>query len=276
MNALFFLIASAGVNTLLMPASAKGVLTYYSRTAGDEAIFYNPATFKAQSDYRSSIFYTNLYTGMKNLHIALTREFNKIDLGISIMNFDYGRIEARPEYPTEDSTGFYSANDFCMGVCVSSNVTTNGRFGVKAKYIYENISVYSGATLGLDVSLAYLNQYSGITVGANNIGGTMKIASESVNLPAKLSLGYYRIVNKFILSIDLHYMINTSSFESALAGEMRLTNNLELGVGINYRDYLYPGFYLSVIHKGLSIKYGTSFYPYNLGMINTVGISILF
>ncbi|MGB9721146.1 MAG: hypothetical protein ACPL28_06705 [bacterium] len=276
MNILFFLITSAGINTLLMPASAKGVLTYYSRTVGDEAIFYNPSVFYAHEDYRISIYYSNLYTDMKNLHFALTREFNKIDFGISIMNFDYGSIEARPEYPTEDSTGFYSANDFCVGLCASKNVTTNGRLGLKAKYIYENIFVYSGATLGFDISLAYLNQHSGITAGANNIGGTIKIASESVNLPAKLSFGYYRIINKFTLSLDIHYLVNTSSFESAFASELKLTDNLEFGIGMNYRDSVYPGFYLGIAHHNLLIKYGTSIYPHNLGMINTVGISILF
>lgn len=264
------------MNTLLMPASAKGALTYYSRSVGDEAIFYNPAIFSAQEDFHLSIFYSSIYTSMKNLNLALTKRLNKFDLGISIMNFDYGPIEARPDYPTEDSTGVYTASDFYIGLCASRNIATNGRLGLKAKYIYENIYIYSGATLGFDLSLAYLNQVYGISSGVTNIGGTIKIANESVNLPAKLSFGYYHNINRFTLSLDLHYLLNTSKFESAFAGEMKFTDNFEIGIAINYHDLIYPGFYLGLNHHSLSVKYGASIYPYDLGMINTIGIGFLF
>ncbi len=276
MNILFLLITSAGVNTLLMPASAKGVLTYYSRAAGDEAIFYNPATFNAQDDYRLSVFYSRIYVDMENINVALSRRFNTIDLGISIMNFDYGKIETRPEYPTEDSAGFYAAKDFSIGLCASKDISTNGRLGLKAKYIYENVYIYSGSTLALDISLAYLTNFSGITAGATNIGGVIKIANEQVNLPAKLSFGYYRNLNKFTASWDLHYLINTTKFETSLATEVKLINDLELGIAINYRDSFYPGFYLGIAHHTFSLKYGASIYPYDLGMINTIGIGFLF
>lgn len=276
MIALFILISSAGVNTLLMPASAKGVLTYYSGSAGDEAIFYNPALFYSQENFYLSVFYSNIYTSMKNLNLALSKKLSNFDLGINIMNFDYGSIIAKPEYPTEDSTGFYTATDFYIGLCASRPIATNGRLGLKVKYIYENVYIYSGATLGIDLSIAYLNEVYGITTGASNLGGTIKLANESVNLPAKLSFGYYRNINKLTLSMDLHYLINTSKFESAIAGEMRFTENFELGVSINYRDSFYPGFYLGLYHRSLSIKYGASIYPYDLGMVNNIGIGFNF
>lgn len=276
MITLFLLISSAGVNTLLMPASAKGVLTYYSSSAGDEAIFYNPGLFYTQENFHLSLFYSNIYASMKNLNFALSKRLNNFDLGINIMNFDYGPIMAKLEYPTEDSTGFYTATDFYIGLCASRPIATNGRLGLKVKYIYENVYIYSGATMGIDLSLAYLNQVYGITTGATNIGGTIKIANESVNLPAKLSLGYYRTINKLTLSMDIHYLINTSKFESGIAGEMKLTEKFEMGIAINYRDSLYPGFYLGLYHHSLSIKYGAAIYPYDLGMINNIGIGFNF
>ncbi|MEO0094651.1 MAG: hypothetical protein ABIL66_02005 [candidate division WOR-3 bacterium] len=276
MNLILLIISSAGISGLLMPASVKGVITYYSRSIGDEAIFYNPAMFGADNNYRLNIYYTHTYASMKNINLGLSRKFRYFDLGISIMNFDYGEIEARPDYPTEDSAGFYTGSDFYFGVSLAKSITSNGRIGIKAKYIYENLYIYSDATLGFDFSLAYINQFSGLSVGATNIGGTITIANESVNLPTKFSFGYYRMIKKYIISVDLHYRINSSSFESSLAGEMMLTKNFEIGVSVNYRDQLYPGFYLAIHHHGLAIKYGASLYPYNLGMVNIIGIGFPF
>ncbi|MGQ9464669.1 MAG: hypothetical protein ACUVQ4_03050 [bacterium] len=276
MITIFLLISSAGMNTLLMPASAKGVLTYYSSSAGDEAIFYNPAMFYTQKDFHLSAFYSSIYLSMRNLNLALSKKLNNIDFGISLMNFDYGPIMAKPDYPTSDSSGFYTATDFYVGLCASKIITTNGRLGMKLKYLYENLYIYSGATVAFDLSLAYIAQNYGISTGATNIGGTMRIASESVNLPAKLSIGYYRKIEKVTLSLDLHYLINTGRFESAVAGEMRLTDNFDLGIAMNYRDSFYPGFYLGLKHRSTYIRYGTSIYPYNLGMIHTIGIGFGF
>lgn len=274
---IFILLSSAGINGLLMPASAKGVMTYYSTSVGSEAIFYNPSLFVARQDgYSLSFFYTSIYTSMKNMNLGISRKFNDFDIGVNIMNYDYGMIEARPDYPTEDSTGFYTGSDFSLGFCIAKNFSANGRIGIKAKYIYENLYIYSDATLGIDFSLAYINSFSGLSAGATNLGGTIKIANEEVNLPAKLSLGYYRMINKFTVSCDIHYLVNTTSFESAIAGEIRLTDNFETGLSINYRDQIYPGFYIGIHNRNLAIKYGASIYPYNLGMINTIGIGFSF
>ncbi len=277
MNLLFILITSAGVNGLLMPASAKGIMTYYSTSVGSEAIFYNPSIFSAGPEgYNLSFFYTNIYASMRNMNLGIGRRFNDFDIGISVMNYNYGNIEAKPDYPTEDSTGFYTGSDFYLGFCVAKNVSTKGKVGIKVKYIYENLYIYTDATLGFDLALAYINEFSGLSAGATNFGGKLKIANEEVNLPAKLSLGYYRMIKKFTVSCDIHYLINTASFESSIAGEMKLNSNLETGLSINYRDQLYPGFYLGIHTRNLTIKYGASLYPYNLGMINTIGIGFSF
>ncbi|MCX7995447.1 MAG: hypothetical protein N3A65_06735 [candidate division WOR-3 bacterium] len=274
---ILLLISAAGVAGLLMPPSAKGLLTYYSRTGGNEAIFYNPSLFIASEDrYGLNFSYAHIYHGMKNMNMGIGKRFNTLNLGISIMNFDYGDIEARPDYPTRDSTGYYTGNDFCLGFLVSRDITKNGRIGFKIKYIYENLYVYSGSTLGLDLALAYMNEISGLSVGATNIGGTIKIANEEVNLPAKLSVGYYRILKKFTLSSDIHYLVNISSFECALAVEVKVSDLFDTGFSINYRDEFYPGFYIALQPGALQITYGASFYPYNLGMVNIIGIGISF
>ncbi len=271
------LISSAGISGLLMPASPKGVMTYYSSSLGNEAIFYNPSLLIAEKEgYNLNIYYTSIYLSMKSFNLGLAKKFNSFDLGISIMNYDYGAIESRPDYPTEDSVGFYTGSDFSLGLCVAKDIVANGRIGVKGKYIYENLHIYSGATIGLDFSLAYINQQSMLSVGVTNLGGTIKINNEAVNLPAKLSLGYYRTIKRFIISGDLHYLVNTGEFETSLAGEIKIEKNFETGISVNYREQFYPGFFVAIKHHGLSIKYGASLYPYNLGMINTMGISFPF
>ncbi|MEO0161649.1 MAG: hypothetical protein ABIL39_07285 [candidate division WOR-3 bacterium] len=271
------IISAAGISGLIMPHSPKGLLTYYSRATGTEAIFYNPSLFIAdQSRYTVNFSYAHLYQSMRNMNLGLGRKFHDFNLGVNIMNFDYGDIEAHPDYPTGESTGFYTGSDFCIGILLSKNFTQNGRIGIKTKYIYENLYIYSGATLAVDFSLAYMNEISGLSLGATNIGGTIKIANETVNLPAKLSGGYYRKFGLLTLSGDLHYLVNTSSFESSLAAELELSKKLMTGFAINYRDQVFPGFYLGITHNLLHINYGASLYPYNLGMVNSVGIGVSF
>jgi hypothetical protein len=273
---IYFFIATAGVNSLLMPMSSKGTVTYYSRSDGEEAIFYNPSYFEATGDYRLSCFYNNLYVGMKSISLALSRKIKTVDFGISIMNYDYGEIEARPAYPTEDSVMYYSAYDFVLGVCGALRVSEQGRFGLNLKYVYESVYIYSGNTIAFDAAIAYRSDNGGISFGATNVGASLTLHNEEVSLPSKLSLGFHRKVMKAMASLDLHYLTNTGAFELGCGFEVPLSKSLEIGFAANYREQVYPGANLTLNLGGFAVKYGTAIYPYDLGMVNTLGIGFSF
>jgi hypothetical protein len=268
------LISAAGMKSLLMPASPVGVTTSFATASNEEAIFYNPANFEARDNFTFSCSYNRFYLGMQSVSLALTRKIKAIDFGLGIVNFDYGNIELRPDYPTDDPVIDYRAYDFSLILGASVSVSSKGRIGVNLKYITEHIYVYSDYALAMDVAFGYRNTTSGITFGASNFGTKMLIHNDEVNLPASLNVGGFHRIKKFVLSGDLHYLVNDSAFEFSLGAAMPIHQRISLSAAINYRDEFYPGFGVNIVAGGLHIKYGGSFFPKNLGMVNNISVGI--
>jgi hypothetical protein len=268
------LISTAGMKSLLMPASPVGVTTSFASASNEEAVFYNPANFEARDNFTFSCSYNRFYLGMQSVSLALTRKIKAIDFGLGIVNFDYGNIELRPDYPTDDPVIDYRAYDFSLILGASVSVSSKGRIGINLKYITEHIYVYSDYALAMDVAFGYRNTTSGITFGASNFGTKMLIHNGEVNLPASLNFGGFHRIKKFILSGDLRYLVNDSAFEFSLGTAMPVHQRISLSAAINYRDEFYPGFGVNIIAGGLHIKYGGSFFPKNLGMVNNISVGI--
>jgi hypothetical protein len=211
---------------------------------------------------------------MQSASLALTKKIKSIDFGLGIVNFDYGDIELRPDYPTDDPVIDYGAYDFSLILGASVNVSSKGRIGVNLKYETEHIYFNSDYALAMDVAFGYRNTISGISFGASNFGTKLLIHKDEVNLPACLNIGGFHRIKKFVVSGDLRYLVNDSAFEFSLGGHMPVHERISLSAAINYRDEFYPGFGVSILAGGLQIKYGGSFFPKNLGMVNNISIGI--
>lgn len=272
------LFASSGVSSLLMPVSPAGVLTGFTGARQAEAIFYNPANFAAGENFRLNCFYNRYYLEMQGISLALSHKVKNLDLGIGITNFDYGSIEWRPEYPSEDTVINYSAYDFVFMVCGGFPISPQARLGITVKYVAENIYLYSDYTLAFDLTLAYAMDLSRLTFGVTNMGSQISLNGEGVNLPARLSLGLRRDFSKFTAAIEAHYLVNRVNFEFGLSAGVPLYKILEISAGIHYRyqDPVFPAFGLDLGLGNFSVKYGLAFYPYNLGPVNTLGFGMEF
>jgi len=268
------LITAAGVKSLLMPASPVGVTTSFASANKEEAIFYNPANFQASDNFTVNCSYNRFYLGMQSVSLSLSKKIKAIDMGLGIVNFDYGTIEWRPEYPTDDPLIDYRAYDFFLILGASVSVSTQGRIGVNLKYVTENIYVYSDYALAMDIAFAYRNSNSGVTFGATNFGTKMTIHNDEVNLPACLSVGAFHQIKKLTLSGDLDYLINESAFEFGIGASFPVHQRISLSAAVNYREEFYPGFGVTIDVGALQVKYGGSFFPKNLGMVNNLGIGL--
>ena len=270
----FILISTAGMKSLLMPASPVGVTTSFSTASNEEAIFYNPANFEGHDNFRFNCSYNRFYLGMQSVSLSLTRKIKSIDFGLGIVNFDYGNIELRPEYPTDDPVIDYRAYDFSLILGASVGVSSKGRIGVNLKYVTEHIYVYSDYALAMDVAFAYRNSTNGITFGATNFGTKLLIHNDEVNLPACLNMGGFQKIKNLILSGDLRYLINDSAFEFSIGATMPVYQRISVSAAANYRDEFYPGFGVAIDVGSLQIKYGGAFFPKNLGMVNNLSVGI--
>jgi len=268
------LITAAGVKSLLMPASPVGVTTSFASANKEEAIFYNPANFQASDNFTVNCSYNRFYLGMQSVSLSLSKKIKAIDMGLGIVNFDYGTIEWRPEYPTDDPLIDYRAYDFFLILGASVSVSTQGRIGINLKYVTENIYVYSDYALAMDIAFAYRNSNSGVTFGATNFGTKMTIHNDEVNLPACLSVGAFHQIKNLTLSGDLDYLINESAFEFGIGASFPVHERISLSAAVNYREEFYPGFGVTIDVGALQVKYGGSFFPKNLGMVNNLGIGL--
>lgn len=273
---ILILISTSGVNTLLLPASPVGMTTHFSVSNDAEAIFYNPANLQAHDNYRIWCSYNRFYLSMQSVSLALSKKIKNINFGIAFLNFDYGDIEWHPDYPSEDPPTYYSANDFTVMLGGSVPITEQGKVGLNLKYISESIYIYSDYALAFDISFAYTGKNSGISFGASNIGTKLTLKNESVNLPARISIGTFYDLKKFVPSIDIHYLVNAAEFEGGFGIDVPVHRIVNLNATAHYRDEIYPGFGLSIRPGDLVIKYAGSLYPYNLGLINTLGIGFEF
>ncbi|UCC11216.1 MAG: hypothetical protein JSW02_07620 [candidate division WOR-3 bacterium] len=273
---LLAVLSTSGVNSLLLPSSPSGVTTSFSASQDAEAIFYNPANFEGGENYRIWTSYNRFYLDMQSVSLAVVKRIKSIHLGIGFINFDYGDIELRPDYPTEDSVAYYSANDFSIILGASANLSPEGRIGLNVKYISESIYMYSDYGIAFDLSFAYKTDKAGITLGAANFGSRITLRNQSVNLPARLSAGLSYRIKSVTTSADVHYLINNGVYEFGVGLDVPVHDMIIVSGGVNYRESPYPAFGLSIMPGALIIKYGGSFYPKDLGMINSLGIGFEF
>ncbi len=277
MSAIIFLVISiSGVNSLLLPASPIGVTTGFSLSKDAEAIFYNPANLEAGKNYKVWCSYNRFYLSMQSVSLALSKSIKSINIGIAFLNFDYGDIERRPDYPTDDSLIYYSANDFSIVVGGSAKLSPQGKIGLNFKYISENIYIYSDYALAFDLSFSYATEETGISFGVSNFGSRITLKSEEVNLPARLSLGGFYAFKKIVASVDVHYLVNNQNFEYGFGLGYPVHNLISLNAALHYRNAFYPGFGMEIKSGTIGIKYAGALYPKDLGMINTVGIGFEF
>jgi len=274
---IYLLIASAGANSLLMPASPIGLVTGFSTAKEAEAIFYNPANFAASDDFKLWCFYNRFYVSMQSVSLVLSKKIKAFDFGLAINNFDYGNdFEWHPDYPTEDTLTFYGANDLSITLSSGIKISNRGKIGFSIKYIYENIYTYADYAFAFDLAFAYSNSISGISFGTSNLGSRVTLNNEDVNLPTRISIGGFHSFNKLVLSADMHYLVNNGSEEFSVGLSLPIYKILTLGGAINYRESFYPGFGVTINAGEWAIKYGTAFYPKDLGMVNTIGIGFDF
>jgi hypothetical protein len=268
------LVAAAGVNSLLMPASPAGVLSGFAVARNAEAIFYNPAHFRSADAFRLDCYYNRFYLGMQSFALALSRQYRSLDLGLGITNFDYGDIEWRPDYPTEDPLLDYSANDFVFMVCGSVPISPQGRLGLAVKYVAENLYLYSDQAIAFDLSLAYRRDRFGFSFGCANLGTKLELNDDEVNLPARFSAGLSYRLAPVEVGLEGHYFVNRPGLETALSAAAPVYRRLELSAGLRwrYRDPVFPAFGLALDLERTRLSYGVALYPYSLGLVNTLGL----
>jgi len=115
-----------------------------------------------------------------------------------------------------------------------------------------------------------------VCIGASNFGSRITLKDESVNLPARVSVGALYVFQKVIASVDAHYLVNTAVWEGGIGAEVPLNETFGIMAAANYREEIYPGFGVSIRSGKMQIKYAGALYPKDLGFINSLGLGFDF
>lgn len=252
---------------------------------GPSAMYYNPALTAKVNSFALNINYAKWFFDTYEQSLFLSRPLPYFNLGLGIVNFNAGELEARPNQPTDDVYGIFHPSDFNFFLNFSRR-DTKMMYGISGRFYYEKIYEYSATGFGADAGLTF-NPIANLELGValTNFATTMRFIREDFWLPTKFTVGVTHLIQihrsrtrfKIQNCLDFGYLyyakkteLNTGaelSFEEkyfARAGyklsEQANDYNLGFGLIINrFRiEYAYSPYNLnipSVHHFSLSIGY---------------------
>lgn len=178
-------------------ALGTGAISYYEETANSPNP--NPAVI-AFTDKKEVSLTHNEWLGDTKYEFLSYAQSTKY--GVFGLNFKYlhmDSIEKRGE--SEELLGNYKSYDMAVGLSYSKKLSNHSSYGLRLKYIKENIDDFSAGTVAGDMgfffpvktrntSKPYPLDRVGVGLLFENIGGKVKFNNKSYNLPANIKLAF--------------------------------------------------------------------------------------
>ncbi len=165
-------------------ARAAGMADAYV-TFGEDAscLYWNPAASSRIGN--PSVVFSNLQWLVETdlNYLALTVPFDFGTLGLDIAYFTSGDI-IETTLQEQDGTGrVVSANDLAIGMTYARNFTDRFSFGLKLKFIREQLASTEASTFAFDVGSVFTTSFPGdITIGLSlsNFGSDMQFSGSDL------------------------------------------------------------------------------------------------
>jgi hypothetical protein len=191
--------------------------------SGASALEGNPAGLINTADKTSSaknevIFNHNeWFEGIRSEYVGYARQLNdekeKRAIGLSSYYLYMGDTVRRKENGDPDGTYGASNGMFAASYAQSINsVNKDILVGASAKYISESIDSKSGAAYACDMGMIYKrDSRTNLGISIKNLGSSMKMYTESFNLPLTLALGGgYLVKDNLLVATDLEQELGNS------------------------------------------------------------------
>ncbi len=178
-------VSTSAAAFLTLGTGARGQALGHAYTAvatGADALYWNPAGAARSSDGNlGSVFFSHanwiLDTDYNAFGLVIPITSSGV-LGLSLAQFDYGRMDVRTvEIP--DGTGeTFGAADFVAGVSYAQPLTNTFYIGGTAKFVRQSIYDMSASTMAFDIGFVLESEYfNGMRLAASimNFGGLMEM-----------------------------------------------------------------------------------------------------
>jgi hypothetical protein len=258
-----FLKIGVGARSVAMGEAAVAVVNDAS------ALFWNPAAITRVDKFGSiSISTMNWLVDTRYSHIGSVLNLKSFGVvGVDLQYLDYGNIEETTVYDQDGTGRFFSASDLAVGLAYARELTERFSFGVKIKYIAEELAGVSATALGFDVgglfTTSFFNNNFRIAATLSNFGTKMKFSGRDLaitynipdnpankQIPANLEtleweiplLFRFGVSNYFVKNEDLSLL---AAYDILDSRDYKARHNFGLEAGYRNIFYLRGGYKLN-------------------------------
>jgi len=168
------------------------------------SVFWNPAAITGIEGAQASFDYTSWFAGLSITSAAVGYNFGELGtFAVNYCGLNYGQMqEALVTSPTgnvDTRTGnTFTGSDLEVGLTYAKQFTDKLSIGVEAKYLREDLFIYSSSLFAFDVGTYYKTGWHGIrlAMSAQNLGSparwlnTMEQSQQSYDLPIVFRIGW--------------------------------------------------------------------------------------
>jgi hypothetical protein len=263
-------------SSLLCPTAREFAMggAGFALARGPEAVYLNPASLSSPNrDLLFSLGYGRLYLDIEHTSLFLTRPIGFLHAGLGLVNFDYGELTFKPEYPTDDENATFNANDLSLIAGLAAAVSPKGSVGLSFKYIKEYLYVYSAGARAINFAINYEPDANNrVAIGVLDVGNSLKLKAEPFGLPMRIGLGYSNSIKRFRGGLDFGYLIRSKDWMAGLGEEFTLSRVFKIRAGARYFDGLSVTAGFGIAWSWLALDYGVARQPKDLGFSHYFGL----
>ncbi len=242
-------------------------MTGFSLARGAEATFFNPANLQlTNNELHFLLSYGRVFLDIEHSSLFLAKKIMMFNLGLGLVNFDYGDMVFKPDYPTEDDNATFNANDLSFFFAAATKLSPKGNIGLSFKFIKEYIYIYSAQASAINLALNYLpTPNNTFSFGVFDIGTSLQLKDSAYSLPVRFSLGASNYTKKFLTGFDFHYLIHSKDWILNMGEELTISHMFKFRGGFRYFDGLTFNTGFGITFSWLALDYGLAYLPKRLG-----------
>jgi hypothetical protein len=251
-------------------ASARGPL----------AMYWNPALSAWDTRFAASASYSTWLLDMSKAGLFALRPTRLANLGLGVTAFSAGRVENRPDQPTEAPLGYYEPADYSLYLSLSRPLAPKVAMGLNGRLYYQRVFDATATAAGVDIGLVFL-PLKGMKVGVSvlDFATETKFKYADFTLPARAlgGVSYVHHLGKSELSAaaDLGYGFYDHQFRVNTGAEFVLNQVLALRAGYKLLDPtsgLTAGIGLRV--KGIRVEYSFGLHELDLNATHRFALGL--
>lgn len=190
---------TAGFVFLEVPVSARTAALGESSVSlvdmNSASVFVNPGALGFTGSVHSfSASYAPWFAEINQFAASYSYKSDIGVIALSSVLFDYGTMERTVKLSGQriyEQIGTFDANSMAIGLSYSKQLTDRFSFGVTAKYVKEQLDVYSASNVVIDGGFLYYTGLGSLRVAGviQNFGSDAKFKNSEFKMPAVLRLG---------------------------------------------------------------------------------------